>query len=104
MPVLMGGTLFEESGDQGVSFVLDLTERKQAERELRASEERFRTLVQLSFDVYWESDAQHRFIRQEFAESVVDAPAPGFELGKTRWEVPYLEPGAEACAQAPRDA
>ena len=96
VPVLMGGTLFDESGNQGVSFVLDLTERKRAEQELRASEERFRTLVQFSFDVYWESDAQHRFIRQEFAESVVDAPARGSELGKTRWEVPYLEPDAEA--------
>ena len=96
VPVLMGGTLFDESGSQGVSFVLDLTERKRAEQELRASEERFRTLVQFSFDVYWESDAQHRFTRQEFAESVVDTPARGSELGKTRWEVPYLEPDAEA--------
>ena len=24
------------------------------------------------------------------------APAPGAELGKTRWEVPYLEPDEEA--------
>ena len=97
VPVLIGAaTLFEENGNQGVAFVLDLTERKRAEQELRASEERFRTLVQFSFDVYWESDAQHRFIRQEFAESVVDAPARGSELGKTRWEVPYLEPDAEA--------
>jgi len=41
------------------------------------SEERFRTLVQFSFDVYWESDAQHRFTRQEFAEDLADAPVPG---------------------------
>jgi PAS domain S-box-containing protein len=60
---------------------------------LRESEERFRTLVQFSFDVYWETDAQHRFIRQEFAETLTEAPVS--EIGKTRWEVPYLEPDAE---------
>ena len=40
--VLLGGTLFEEGSDQGVSFVLDLTERKQAEAEARESERRYR--------------------------------------------------------------
>ena len=70
--------------------------RRRTEHALRASEERFRTLVQFSFDVYWESDAQHRFTRQEFAERLTDAPPPNSEIGKTRWEIPYLEPDEEA--------
>ncbi|QQO18053.1 AAA family ATPase [Bradyrhizobium diazoefficiens] len=96
VPVLVGVAAFDEERYQLVAFVLDLTERRRSEQELRGSEERFRTLVQFSFDAYWETDAQHRFIRQEFAESVSDAPATGSELGKTRWEVPHLEPDEDA--------
>jgi PAS domain S-box-containing protein len=70
--------------------------RRRVEHVARATEERFRTLVQFSFDVYWESDTQHRFTRQVFSERLADAPAPGSEIGKTRWEIPYVEPDEEA--------
>jgi PAS domain S-box-containing protein len=94
-PVEIRVTQFEQGGRRFLCLARDITERKRAEDELRDSEERFRTVVQFSFDVYWESDAQHRFTRQVFSEGLADAPAPGSEIGKTRWEVPYLEPDAE---------
>jgi PAS domain S-box-containing protein len=42
VPVLIGGATFEEGGNQGVAFVLDLTERKRVEAEARENERRYR--------------------------------------------------------------
>ena len=42
VPVIIGATAFQEGGNQGVAFVLDLTERKRAEAEARESERRYR--------------------------------------------------------------
>ena len=95
---IRGDVTRDESGRPLRHFgvLQDITELRQAEDELRASEERFRALIQFSFDVYWETDAEHRFIRQEYVRDLADVPAPGAEIGKTRWEVPYLEPDEEA--------
>ncbi|MFL9937084.1 GAF domain-containing protein [Paraburkholderia sp. RL18-103-BIB-C] len=41
VPVLIGAAMSEEGANQGVSFVLDLTERKRAEAEARESERRY---------------------------------------------------------------
>jgi PAS domain S-box-containing protein len=40
VPVVVGGAIFEWKPDEGVAFVIDMTDRKQAEEKLRASEQR----------------------------------------------------------------
>ena len=40
VPILMAGALFEWKRDEGVAFVIDLSDRKRAEEKLRASEQR----------------------------------------------------------------
>jgi diguanylate cyclase (GGDEF)-like protein/PAS domain S-box-containing protein len=80
-----------------VSFALDNFDRE-AKRSgvaqaLRESEERFRSLTELSADWYWEQDAQFRFtvISGPGADALANGSTASY-LGKTRWETEDLEP------------
>jgi PAS domain S-box-containing protein len=87
VPVLIGGATFEEGGNQGVAFVLDLTERKRTEEALRESEAKFRDYAESASDWYWETDPDHKFKRVTDYERLL---AFGFALasriGLARWE------------------
>ena len=58
VPVLIASALFEWKPDEGVAFVLDLTERKRAETMLRASEQRYRYLFERMPIAMWQVDGR----------------------------------------------
>src|SRR4029077_4768796 len=61
VPVLIGVATFEGGGNQGVAFVLDLTERKRAEEALRQSETKFRDYAETASDWFWEIGPDYKF-------------------------------------------
>ena len=61
VPLLIGGTTFEEGGDEGVAFVLDLSERKRAEEALKESETKFRDYTETASDWLWEIGPDYRY-------------------------------------------
>jgi PAS domain S-box-containing protein len=60
VPVLVGAATLEEGGNQGVAFVLDLTERKRAEQSLMRSEAYLAETQKLTHTGSWAWDARSR--------------------------------------------
>jgi PAS domain S-box-containing protein len=61
VPLLLGAATFADRPDEGVCFTLDLTERKQAEAKVRFDEQRFRTLVETTTAIVWDTPASGEF-------------------------------------------
>ncbi|MDB5800745.1 MAG: hypothetical protein JWL63_1684 [Rhodocyclales bacterium] len=80
-----------ESLDAGIVLVAtDISVRLANEAALRSSEQRFRRLLSLSSDWYWEQDAEFRFTQLR-GTRMGDPYSPLEEtLGKHRWELDIL--------------
>jgi PAS domain S-box-containing protein len=62
VPVLVAGATFEESSEQGVAFVLDLTERKRAEAALNESRARFEAILGSALEAIVTVDVEQRVV------------------------------------------
>jgi len=94
VPVLVGATSLNETGSQGVSFVLDLTERKQAEQALRQAQAQLTHLARVMTTGELTASIAHE-INQPLAALATNASAG------LRWlarEPPELDE-ARACLQ-----
>ncbi len=89
------------SGNADLTVVIarDIRAQIAAEKAIRESEARFRSLTQLSSDMYWEQDEQFRFTSQ----SGVGSKRVGAEvfplIGKKRWEQNYVNMTADDWAR-----
>src|SRR5713226_2279129 len=61
VPVLVGGAFFERKADEGVVFVIDMSDRKRAEEALRESEAKFSDYAATASDWLWEIDPDYKF-------------------------------------------
>jgi len=70
VPVLAGAALFEEGGNEGVAFVLDLSEQKRTEEAVRQSEKQLRDVIEtmpaMAFTVL--PDGSTEFANRRFTE------------------------------------
>jgi PAS domain S-box-containing protein len=100
---ITGTLLRDDSGAPrcSVALIHDITEVKLAEEALRASESRFRRMVELSSDWYWVQDENFRFVELPGVEK--RGIGQEFFIGKARWELPGLAPLPERVWQQHRE-
>jgi diguanylate cyclase (GGDEF)-like protein/PAS domain S-box-containing protein len=86
-----------------VLLLIDVTERKAAEEQLRASEQRFRSLAGLSADWYWEQDQELRYTYVSAEAERKSVTHPSDLIGRTRFELDS-DWGSDAVREAHREA
>ncbi|HET8922458.1 MAG TPA: ATP-binding protein [Candidatus Acidoferrum sp.] len=102
VPVMAGGALFEEGGNEGVAFVMDITERKRAEEERERLRQALADLAHITrVTTMGELTASlaHE-IKQPMAAAVTDARTCLRWLGR---DEPELGEAREAAARVVKD-
>lgn len=87
VPVIVGGRSFNEGGDEGVAFVLDITALKRTEDALRRSEARFRRLFDANTVgvLFWDADGGIPEANDAFLQ-MVGYTRDDLAAGRVRWK------------------
>ena len=100
VPVLIGAALFKEGGDQGLAFVLDLTERKRVEEALTPSTE---TEPHRQLDLRRDNDALPAIGRTSVTGSGDLIRCRAFQVDESMWE-PFTQRTATECEERVQEA
>lgn len=80
-----------KTADGGViGFCLDISARKQAEEKLAQSEQRLKSLLEMSSDWYWEQDENFLFTHISAGMQRSTGVDPVERYGRPHWDIPYL--------------
>ena len=98
VPVLVGGALLEDTDDEVVCYVLDLSDQKAAVLQLQDSERRYRMLAEALPQIVMLSDAQRRMIYVN--QRYTDYTGIPLESVAQRWPEPIHPDDLPAIEQA----
>jgi PAS domain S-box-containing protein len=82
VPVLLGGALLERDGNEGIAFVLDLSEQKRQESARLYSDERYRVVVETASDAVVNIDEQGSIVFANPATATIFGYDPAELAGK----------------------
>lgn len=70
----------------------DITDRKEAERALRESEQHFKSLLEVASDWYWETDSDYLFTSLVVTYDVDASALTMPDIGQRRWDIQGAKP------------
>ncbi|MBW4677400.1 MAG: PAS domain S-box protein [Desmonostoc geniculatum HA4340-LM1] len=86
VPVLLGSVLVEDAQDTVIGFVVDLSERKQAEAALQQANERVTRTLESMSDAFVSIDRDWRIIYQNVEAERINGKPRTEVIGKLHWE------------------